>query len=171
MALDHDHDRVRTHTAEDVLRRIDAQTTAHLEHYASAAPEVVNRRLDELDREWDTDRAIELEASLMGLFGLALGALRPALLTLPIFVGSAVLLHALTGRYPLLPLFRHMGLRTAREINRERYRIKGLTRRFRGHGVGRRSAQSICGSEHFTIRRNTHSVEEVLYESADRSTH
>ena len=124
MALD--HDRVRTHTAEDVLRRIDEQTTAHLEHYASAAPDEVNRRLDELDREWDTDRVIELEASLMGLFGLALGVLRPALLTFPMFVGSAVLLHALTGRYPLLPLFRHMGLRTAREINRERYALKAL---------------------------------------------
>jgi hypothetical protein len=124
MALD--HDRVRRHTAEDVLRRIDEQTTVQLEHYAGAAPEDVNRRLDELDREWDTDRAIELEASLMGLFGLALGALRPALLTLPMFVGSAVLLHALTGRYPLLPLFRHMGLRTAREINRERYALKAL---------------------------------------------
>jgi hypothetical protein len=124
MALE--HDRVRMHTAEEVLRRIDEQTTAQLVHHASATPEAVNRRLDELDREWDTDRAIELEASLMGLFGLALGVVRPALLTFPMFVGSAVLMHALTGRYPLLPLFRHLGLRTAREINRERYALKAL---------------------------------------------
>jgi hypothetical protein len=119
-------DRVRRHTAKSVLRRIDDETASSLEHYASAPPEEVNRRLDELDREWDTDRAIELEASLMGLFGLALGALRPVLLTFPVFVGSAVLVHALTGRYPLLPLFRRIGLRTAREINRERYALKAL---------------------------------------------
>jgi hypothetical protein len=121
------HDRVRAHTAQDVLRRIDEQTTSRLAHCASAEPEAIGRRLDDLDREWDTDRAIELEASLMGLAGLSLGVfVRPALLALPMFVGSAVLLHALTGWYPLLPLFRRVGLRTAREIGRERYALKAL---------------------------------------------
>jgi hypothetical protein len=122
-----DHDRVRTHTAQDVLRRIDEHTIDRLEHSASGNPEVLRRHLDDLDREWDTDRAIELESSLMGLIGLALGAwVRPAMLVLPLFVGSAVLVHALTGRYPLLPLFRSAGLRTGREINRERYALKAL---------------------------------------------
>lgn len=122
-----DYDRVRTHTAHDVLRRIDEQTASSLAHHASAGPVAIGRRLEELDREWDTDRAIELEASVMGLCGLALGVwVRPALLALPAVVGGAVLLHALTGWYPLLPLFRRMGVRTAREINRERYALKGL---------------------------------------------
>jgi hypothetical protein len=122
-----DHDRVRGHTAEAVLQRIDEQTAAHLAHYASADAEATQRRLEELDREWDTDRAIELEASVMGLVGLALGvSVRSALLALPMAVGSAVLLHALTGWYPLLPLFRRMGVRTAREIQRERYALKAL---------------------------------------------
>ena len=122
-----DYDRVRTHTAQDVLRRIDEQTATSLARHASAGPEATSRRLEELDREWDTARAIELEASVMGLCGLALGAwVRPALLALPAMVGSAVLLHALTGWYPWLPLFRRMGLRTAREIARERYALKGL---------------------------------------------
>jgi hypothetical protein len=127
-----DHDRVRRHTAESVLRRIDEETASQLAYYASADPEAIGRRLDELNREWDTDRAVELEASMMGLFGLALGvSVRPALLALPMFVGSAVLLHALTGWYPLLPLFRRMGLRSAREINRERYALKALRGDFR----------------------------------------
>jgi hypothetical protein len=45
---------------------------------------------------------------------------------LPLFVGGAVLTHALTGRYPLLPLLRRAGVRSAREIGRERYALKAL---------------------------------------------
>lgn len=128
-----DTDRVRSHTAAAVLRRIDDDTAANLLQYADAPPEIVAARLDELDREWDTDRAIELEASLMGLAGLALGAfVRPAFRAMPAVVASAVLLHATTGVYPLLPIFRRLGLRTAREIARERYAPKAL----RGDFVG-----------------------------------
>jgi hypothetical protein len=122
-----DDDRVRRHTAAAVVRQIDEDTVSRLVHYASADAEAIGRRVDELNREWDTDRAIELEASLVGLVGLALGVwVRPALLALPALVGSAVFLHALSGRYPMLPVFRRIGLRTAREINRERYALKTL---------------------------------------------
>jgi hypothetical protein len=41
-------------------------------------------------------------------------------------VGAAVFLHATAGGYPLLPLFRRLGLRTSREIARERYALKAL---------------------------------------------
>ena len=64
-----DNDRVRAHTAAAVLRRIDDDTSAHLHQYADATPEDIGRRLVELDREWDTDRAIELEATSRLLVG------------------------------------------------------------------------------------------------------
>lgn len=128
-----DTDRVRSHTAAAVLRRIDDDTTAHLLQYADAPPDASATRLTELDREWDTDRAIELEASLMGLAGLALGAfVRPAFRAMPAVVAGALLLHATTGLYPLLPVFRRLGLRTAREIARERYALKALRGDFAG---------------------------------------
>lgn len=120
-------DRDRRHTARAVLGRIDEATEARLGTYAQAAPARIAERLRELDREWDTDRAIELEAATMGLTGLALGALvRPAFFAIPGLVGAAVLLHAVTGWYPLLPVFRRLGIRTAREIERERYALKAL---------------------------------------------
>ena len=67
MALD--YDRNRRHTATEVLRRIDDDTAARLETCASAGPALTGERLNELDREWDTDRAIEAEAcnSLLAL--------------------------------------------------------------------------------------------------------
>lgn len=126
-------DRERRHTAASVLQRIDRETVARLQEYADQGPDGIARRLGELEREWDTDRAIELEASAMGLIGLALGTLvRPAFLAAPAAVGAAVFLHAMVGWYPLLPVFRRLGLRTAREIARERYALKALRGDFTG---------------------------------------
>jgi hypothetical protein len=119
-------DRARRHTARTVLRRIDDDTLDHLMEVGQK-PETASRRLEALDREWDIDRTIEAEAATMGLVGLALGAfVRPAFLAMPATVGAAVFLFGTRGLYPLLPIFRRLGIRTAREIERERYAIKAL---------------------------------------------
>jgi hypothetical protein len=129
------HDRVRAHTAAAVLERIDEATVAHLDRAARSDPAEIARRLDALDREWNVDRAIELEASTVGLVGVALGALaRPGLLAVPAIVGAALFVHAAQGPYPLLPVFRRLGLRTSREIARERYALKALRGDF--HAIG-----------------------------------
>jgi hypothetical protein len=63
----------------------------------------------------------------MGLIGLALGTfVRPGFLALPATVGAAVFLSGTRGIYPLLPIFRRLAIRTAREIERERYAVKAL---------------------------------------------
>lgn len=139
MSLETDRD--RRHTAAAVLQRIDDDTQARLHACAEAGPDEIAARLGELDREWDIDRAVELESSLMGLMGLALGALvRPAFLAAPAVVGAAVFLHATVGWYPLLPLFRRIGLRTSREIARERYALKALRGDFHDMQKHRRPA-------------------------------
>jgi hypothetical protein len=129
-SLEHSPDRGRRHTARSVLRRIDDDTLDHLMQ-VEARPETASRRLEALDREWDLDRTIEAEAAAMGLMGLALGAfVRPAFLALPATVGAAVFMFGTRGMYPLLPIFRRLGIRTAREIERERYAVKALRRDF-----------------------------------------
>ena len=120
-------DRVRRRTAQSVLRRIDDDTSARLVTYASAPRERIEERMRALDREWDTDRVLETEAAITALAGLALGLLvNRRFAAVPGLVASAVFLHATTGWYPLLPLFRRLGIRTAREIARERYALKAL---------------------------------------------
>lgn len=120
-------DRARRHTAASVLRRIDDDTLVHLMEVATNPADAASRRLEALDREWDIDRTIEAEAATMGLIGLALGTfVRPVLLALPATVGAAVFLFGTRGMYPLLPIFRRLGIRTAREIERERYAVKAL---------------------------------------------
>jgi len=135
--MDRTADRVRAHTAREVLRRIDDATTADLTRCVHAGGDAIDARLRQLDREWDTDRVLETEAAATGLLGLALGAFtRPAFLALPAVVAGSVLLHATTGRYPLMPLFRRLGLRTAREIARERYALKALRGDFDSMATG-----------------------------------
>ncbi|VTU31564.1 hypothetical protein H6CHR_03624 [Variovorax sp. PBL-H6] len=138
-------DRVRRHTAVEVLRRIDDVTISSLTSCADS-PARTDRRLTELDREWDTDRALETEAATMGLLGLALGAFaHKRFLALPAIVASAVLLQAATGRYPLMPLFRRLGLRTAKEIARERYALKALRGDFTNMGAPQAAATAGSG--------------------------
>jgi hypothetical protein len=126
-------DRVRARSARSVLRRIDEVTLGRLTRCESAPASKVDQRLDELDREWDTDRLLEVEAAATGLVGLALGVVwRPALLALPALVGASMLTYAISGRYPMMPLFRRMGVRTSKEIARERYALKALRGDFDG---------------------------------------
>lgn len=120
-------DRARRRTAGEVLRRIDGDMAARLHHCAEGGDGVAGGQLHRLDREWDTDRTIVAEAASVGLVGLALGVwVQPRWLLLPALAGAGLLVHATTGRYPLMPLLRRLGVRTAREIERERYAVKAL---------------------------------------------
>lgn len=129
-------DRVRRHTGPHVLRRIEDETERRLAAVADD-PQAMDRRLAELDREWDVDRVIETEAALLGLVGVALAALvSRRFLKSPLLTGGGMLLYALTGRYLTMPLIRRLGVRTAHEIARERYALLAL----RGDFAATRSA-------------------------------
>lgn len=118
--------RVRKNTPERFNRQISREIDARIAFYA-AHPDQINARLDELEREWDFERTLEAEAPVMTLTGLLLGmTVSRKFLILPLFAQSMVLLHALQGWYPLLPVFRGLGVRTQSEIARERYALKAL---------------------------------------------
>ena len=121
-------DRVRANTWPPINDRLDAEAQIRLrEAAASASSDELTRRITQLDYEWDFDRTLETEASLAGLLGLVLGiAVDKRLLVLPGFVAAMLILHATHGWYPLLPLFRRIGVRTRDEMDRERYGLKAL---------------------------------------------
>ena len=120
-------DRVRKRTAAAVLRRIDDLSIDRLTGLADAGAPAMTYQMERLEREWDTDRMIEAEASMTGLAGLALSVLVDRrFIAVPAVVGTAVFVHALTGWYPLLAIMRRLGIRSAREIARERYALKAL---------------------------------------------
>lgn len=124
--------RVAEHTADHVNEEIRHQTEANVVRYASAGPDAINRRLGELEREWDIERTLEANAATLAAVGAGLALLvhrRFALI--PLVVGSFLLQHAVQGWCPPVPILRRMGVRTEREINRERYALKALRGDFR----------------------------------------
>jgi hypothetical protein len=126
-------DRVRAHSEQQQNQRIDAQTRECLERYAAADRDAISRHIEELDREWDVERYLQMNAGLVSLSGVLLGALVDRrFLALPTAVFGFFLQHATQGWCPPLPVFRRMGVRTRREINKEKYALKAL----RGDFVG-----------------------------------
>ena len=122
-------ERVPRNTAEEVNRRIRRRTEENIARVRNAGPAAIERRLEELDHEWDIERAIEANAASIGLAGIALGALVDRrFLVLPAAVCAFLLQHALQGWCPPVPVLRRLGFRTQREIFQERLALKAATR-------------------------------------------
>ena len=118
-------DRVRRATDVRVNQEIDRRTDSNIEHYASGTRAEIHERLRELDREWDIERVLEVNASTLALTGIALGAtVDRRWLALPAVVMGFLLQHGVQGWCPPLPLLRRLGFRTRDEINREKYALK-----------------------------------------------
>jgi hypothetical protein len=124
--------RVNDNTADAVNAKIRRQTEESVSHYASAGPEAIECRLQELEGEWDIERALEANAAGFTLAAVVLGMVKDRKwLILPGLIAAFLLQHAVQGWCPPLPLLRRLGLRTESEINRERYALKALRGDFR----------------------------------------
>lgn len=120
-------DRVRANSPSSGNQRIDRETQWCLEHQADQPAEAIGRHIGELEREWDVERYLQMNAGLLSLAGVVLGAtVDKRLLVLPGVVYGFLLQHATQGWCPPLPVFRRLGVRTRREINREKYALKAL---------------------------------------------
>jgi hypothetical protein len=121
------HHRVEDHTAPAVNQDIRRRTDARIDHYAHADISDINRRLAELEREWDIERCLETMAPTFTLLGMALGLTRARRwLFLPAMVQSFFLQHAVQGWCPPIAVLRRLGFRTMREIDEERMALKAL---------------------------------------------
>jgi hypothetical protein len=113
-------ERVPAHTAEAVNRRIREQAEARIRQ-CRMRPSAIPRRLEGLDREWDVERVLEANASILAFTGVVLGAtVDRRWLALPAAVTAFLFQHAVQGWCPPLPALRRLGFRTVREIEDER---------------------------------------------------
>jgi hypothetical protein len=104
--------RIRRHTVEklDIIGEDEAR---------------IDTRLEELNREWDFERCLLLIAAFANSMSLTTGFFidrRGFIVTA--LVGLFLLIHALHGWAPPLPILRRFGVRTAREIENERFILK-----------------------------------------------
>lgn len=123
-------DRVRRHTAEATVNQIDAVTRRNVTEHGSR-PAEIGRRVSELEKEWDMERTLEANASILALTGAALGTwVSKKWFFLTGTVLGFLFQHATTGWCPPVPVFRKLGVRTQNEIDQERFALKALRGEF-----------------------------------------
>jgi hypothetical protein len=135
-------ERVPAHTSRAVNRRIERDMAASVRWHARH-PERIGHRLRQLDEEWDIERTLEANAATLALAGMLLGIfVDKRFLALPVAVTAFLLQHALQGWCPPVPFFRKRGVRTAREIDEERFALKALRGDFGPIGPGPHERES-----------------------------
>jgi hypothetical protein len=104
---------------------IGEQTSEKGTYHAAVPAAVLEKRLRELDREWDVERLTAASSGLFLLGGVLLVVfLGAGWLVLPALLAVCLLLHGLAGWTPALPLVRRLGYRTPQEIARERHALQ-----------------------------------------------
>lgn len=122
--------RVEDSTAPRINARIKKAADRSAARHARAGLSSIDRRLDELDREWDIERSLEANAAAVSLIGLALGRFaNRRFYALPAVISAFLLQHAVQGWCPPLPVLRRLGFRTPREIERERRTLENMRSR------------------------------------------
>ena len=101
------------------------QTIRNLNVFKNCDEAQIADRIHKLNQEWDTERVLEVKASLLILFSSYMGIkMSRAWFLLTGTVAGFVLWHALMGWCPSLPLVRKWGIRTAEEIGNEKIALK-----------------------------------------------
>ncbi len=119
--------RITCDKANDEIRKLTAQ---RLKFYQNCGRKTLTQRINELDKEWDTERVIETNASCIVLFSSVYGfkKTRCCCFVMTGAVGFFLLQHALHGWCPSIPIIRNLGIRTEEEI----YNEKNVIKRIRG---------------------------------------
>ncbi|MDF2533423.1 MAG: hypothetical protein K0Q65_3004 [Clostridia bacterium] len=119
--------RVELHTKHEINEKIRAQTIIHINQALNEDQGMITNRINQLDREWDTERLLETNATILILISILLAVLFSFWwLLLAAGVAAFLLQHALQGWCPPLPVFRKMGKRTSYEISTEKTALKYL---------------------------------------------
>jgi hypothetical protein len=120
-------ERVRSNTSSEQNQKIDQELFANVAQYSDRGEVEIESRIKELDKEWDIERTLELNAAIFALTGTLLASfINKKWAILPAVVTGFLVQHAIQGWCPPLPLFRKLGIKTRPELDREKYALKAL---------------------------------------------
>ena len=121
-------DAIRAHTPEDIQEQIDSTLEERIRYYAAQPKKVIERRLKELDEEWDLDRMMTANLAGLALGGVVFSFLGGGRKWLLVSGGALayLLMHGLQGWCPPANAMRRCGVRSRIEIDAERYALKLL---------------------------------------------
>lgn len=118
--------RVRENTSENSKVNIDQQTFENVKRYFNLSEEVISKRIKKLDKEWDIERVLGVNMSILALSGLILSVKDRKWLALPTVLLGFFAQHSVQGWCPPLPILRYFKFRTRAEIDEEKHALKAL---------------------------------------------
>lgn len=125
--------RVFLRTDPNINADIRNQTLKSLNVFKKCDASEITDRLQILSQEWDTERVLEVNASMLILLSSYLGIKSSRFwFILTGTVAVFMLQHALQGWCPPLPFIRKWGVRTMEEINAEKTALKVMRGDFAG---------------------------------------
>ncbi|WP_257463516.1 YgaP family membrane protein [Archangium lipolyticum] len=131
------YDRVRRHGPERANEEILRKARERMARDASRPLDEVEERLRELDREWDLERSLQVNAAAWSLVGLVLGATGDRRwLVVPGVVAGLLLQYGLTGWCPPVSVLRLLGCRTRGEVEAEKLALRVRRGDFKGLDEG-----------------------------------
>ena len=128
-------------TSQRVFMRTDPSTNAEIRNqtlrnlniFKNCSETEISDRIRMLNLEWDTERVLEVNASLMVMISSYLGIKMSRIWFLVTgAVAVFMLQHAIWGWCPPLPFIRKWGIRTAEEIDAEKMALKTMRGDFNG---------------------------------------
>ena len=125
--------RVRRSSTDEANQAVDEKMLEKISENGYGSQQALENRIEELNKEWDIERVLEVNASTLALTGVLLGVTKDKRwFILPGIVTTFLLQHGLQGWCPPLPILRKLGFRTKKEIEEERYALKVLRGDFEG---------------------------------------
>jgi hypothetical protein len=113
-------DRVRHRSPDGANRKIDATTRENIARVTAQGAAAIERRLTELQKEWDVDRVLIANFAVLVFAQLVAAKRDRRWLWGPLVQTPFLLMHATFGWCPPVLWFRPMGFRTRFEIQAER---------------------------------------------------
>jgi len=115
-----EYDRVRRNSSAHANEVIDKTIESNIRRFSKSSPEEITERIRELDREWDIERILETMAPSFALFFIFMGATSHHWYSfifkfMSCFVLTFLLIHAIQGWCPPIPVLRNFGIRTRSE--------------------------------------------------------
>lgn len=121
-------ERVRKNTNYKDNLKIVNDILNNINHYKDKDPEIIKGRINEIALEWDIERILEANASILMLVGLIFGiCINKRWFILSALSGTFLLQHSIQGWCPPVTPLRKLGVKTPYEICAEVIALKVLS--------------------------------------------
>jgi hypothetical protein len=117
----------RNNTPDSINRKIELETEARIRYLSLRGKNDIDKRLHELDTEWDLESVSQLKAGSLVLAGILMAAIHnKKWLLLSGFAGAFLIQHSLLGWSLPVSLFRFLRIRTRTEIEKEKIALMAI---------------------------------------------